>query len=387
MSMRTVWSLKNFSRTVIRAAGFGYVRTAHSGFTAARARSLPDRHYRSCPPLCVNTAGGRAGSRDCGSRLPLTLMCAAAFSLFSKLRGDVDDDDEDLSEAEKKIVYMLKKAKLSIMKEEMDEAEEILHETLHLAQECKSKRAIVYTYDLMANLALLRGQYDSAERLFKTTMVYMLDSGTKQDDNSFLEVSLKLASVYAAQNQKDLAVAGYQFCILSLDERTEKEKDAPQEIMTAEEKSNTRLLLGLCLDSYARYLVSQSQLLHAQVMYEKALQICVEEQGDLHPQAITLLNDLATVMEAQGRYDEAHTYVSQALHRAIKSDHPDYHILLSNMATIFMHQGGTENLLAAERIFKEALIKAEDKKDTPSVQYIHKGLSELAKRREESQNI
>ncbi|XP_077336428.1 tetratricopeptide repeat protein 19, mitochondrial isoform X2 [Lithobates pipiens] len=274
------------------------------------------------------------------------------------------------------------------MKGEMDEAEEILHGTLHLAQENKSKRAIIYTYDLMANVALLRGQYDNAEKLFKTTMVYMLESGIKQDDNSFLEISLKLASIYASQNKKDLAVAGYQFCILSLEEKTKMEKDLPQDILTAEEKTNTRLLLGLSLDSYARYLVSQSQLLHAQVMLERALHISKEEQGDLHPQTITLLNDLATVMEAQGRYDEAYGFVSQALPLAEKADHPDYHILLTNMATILMHQGGMKHLADAEGIFREALKKAEEKKDAISVQYIQEGLSKLNSRKEEkSQKI
>lgn len=311
-------------------------------------------------------------------------MSAAAFSIFSKLH----EEDEDLSESEQQIVYLLKKAKLSIMKGEMDEAEEILHRTLHLAQENKSKRAIIYTYDLMANVALLRGQYDNAEKLFKTTMVYMLESGIKQDDNSFLEISLKLASIYASQNQKDLAVAGYQFCILSLEEKTKMEKDLSQDILTAEEKTNTRLLLGLSLDSYARYLVSQSQLLHAQVMLERALHICKEEQGDLHPQTITLLNDLATVMEAQGRYDEAYAFVSQALPLAEKADHPDHHILLTNMATILMHQGGIEHLADAERIFREALKKAEEKKDAISVRYIQEGLSKLTMRKEEkSQKI
>ncbi|XP_018416526.1 PREDICTED: tetratricopeptide repeat protein 19, mitochondrial [Nanorana parkeri] len=384
MSVRTVWSLGNFSRAVIRTATLRCVQTAHRRVGIAVKRDIPGRRGSRGTPPCVMTPGRWAGSRDCSLRPPFFLMSCAAFSIFSKLR----EEDEDLSEPEQEIVYLLKKAKLSIMKDEMDEAEELLHKTLHLAQECKSKRAILYTYDLMANLALLRGRYDTAEKLFKTTMVYMLDSGIKQDDNSFLEISLKLASIFAAQNQKDLAVAGYQFCILSLDTRTKQERDLPEEVMAAEEKTNTRLLLGLCLDSYARYLVSESQLLHAQVMYEKALKICKEEQGDLHPQTITLLNDLATVMEAQGRYDEAYTFASQALHLAEKADHPDHHIMLSNMAAILMHQGKMENLVDAERIFRKALMKAEEKKDAKSVQFIQEGLSKLARqKKEKGQNI
>ncbi|XP_063811935.1 tetratricopeptide repeat protein 19, mitochondrial isoform X3 [Pseudophryne corroboree] len=269
------------------------------------------------------------------------------------------------------------------MKGEMEEAEDILHKTLHLAQECDSTRAITYTYDLMANLAFLRGNYESAEKLFKTTMVYMLDGGIKQDDNKFIEVSLKLASIYAVLNQKDLAVAGFQFCILSLDEKIEKEKDLPEEVQTAEERKNTRLLLGLCLDSYARYLVANKQLVYAQTMYEKALQICIEEQGELHPQTVTLLSDLASVMEAQGHYDEAYAFVNQALGLAEKIEHPNHHVILSNLAMILMHQG-SDHLADTERIFKQALAKAEEKKDSESIQYIKEGLSEVARRQEKN---
>ncbi|XP_068122119.1 tetratricopeptide repeat protein 19, mitochondrial [Hyperolius riggenbachi] len=365
---RTAQSLWRVSRCVTRAAG-GCPRAQQWGLQR-RGLSGASRY--------VMTSKGRGRSHSCRQRCPLTLLSAAAFSIFSK----TTEKDEDLSEPEEEIVFLLKKSKLSIMKGELDEAEELLHKILHLAQQCESKRAVIYTYDLMANLAFLRGQHDNAEKLFKTTMVHMLDNGIKQDDNSFLEISLKLASIYAAQNKRDLAVPGFQFCIKSLEEKTEKEKDLPEELLTAEAKTNTRLLLGLSLDSYARYLVTQSQLFHAQTMYEKAIRICKEEQGEMHPQTITLLNDLATVLEAQGRYDEAYATVTQALHLAEKSQHPDHHIVLGNMASILMHRGisgETEDVANVEWIFRLALSKAEEKEDAQSIQHIKKGLSELAK--------
>ncbi|XP_075710488.1 tetratricopeptide repeat protein 19, mitochondrial isoform X2 [Rhinoderma darwinii] len=335
-------------------------------------RRAPARTRLGAPTIsyvCVLNPGRQDGSYNSSTRPPFFLLSAAAFSLFSKL---VEDKDEGLTLAEENIIYHLKKAKLSIMKGEMEEAEEVLHKTLRLAHECESKRAIIYTYDL-------------AEKLFKTTLVYMIDGGIKQDANSFIEISLKLSSIYAALNQKDLAVSGFQFCIMSLNEKIEKEKDLSEEILTAEERTNTRLLLGLCLDSYARYLVANSQLMHAQTMYEKALQICREEQGELHPQTVTLLSDLATVLEAQGRYDEAFTFIKQAHDLAQKTEHANQHVILGNMAMILLHQ---ERLVDAERIFKEALTKAEEKKDSWSVYYIQEGLSELSKRKkDQEQNL
>ncbi|KAK1346692.1 hypothetical protein QTO34_000552 [Cnephaeus nilssonii] len=47
---------------------------------------------------------------------------------------------------------------LSIMKDEPEEAELILHEALRLAIQSDNKKAIIYTYDLMANLAFIRGR-------------------------------------------------------------------------------------------------------------------------------------------------------------------------------------------------------------------------------------
>lgn len=57
-------------------------------------------------------------------------------------------------------------------------------------------------------------------------------------------------------------------------------------LFAAEEKANTRLLLGMSLDSYARYLLDINQLSVAQKMYEKALQISSEVQGETHPQVM-----------------------------------------------------------------------------------------------------
>ncbi|XP_053560556.1 tetratricopeptide repeat protein 19, mitochondrial [Bombina bombina] len=309
---------------------------------------------------------------------PIPLLAVAAFSFFSKL---VDNEQEENTESEEQIIYLLKKAKLSMMKDEMEEAEVILHQALHMAQQGDSRRAILYTNDLMANLALLRGQLDKSEKLFKATMRYMLEDGVKQDDNAFIEISLKLASIYAAQKRDGIAVAGYQFCIMSLEEKIEKERDLPDDILTAEDKSNTRLLLGLCLDSYGRYLLDNSHLSLAQNMYEKALKICREEQGELHPHTLTLMNDLATVLDAQGHHDKAFAIVNQASELAHKTEHPDHHVLLSNMAAILMYQG-PEHLANAEQIFKEALKKAKEKKDAASVEYIQKRLSELEQRKE-----
>ncbi|XP_074969721.1 tetratricopeptide repeat protein 19, mitochondrial isoform X2 [Phalacrocorax aristotelis] len=300
-----------------------------------------------------------------------TLGSLGALSLFPR------DDEEDGEDA---IILLLKRAKLSVLKGELGEAERLLHEALRLSHRSDNRKAIVYTYSMMANVAFMQGQLDNAEKLYKASMSYLLAGDTKEDDNAILEMSLKLASIYAAQKQHKLALAGYEFCILTLEEKIAKQKDLPEDVLPAEEKANTRLLLGMSLDSYARYLLNVNQLPVAQRMYEKALQISNDVQGETHPQTVVLMNDLATVLDAQGRYDEAYSHVKRAAELAKETRHPEEHMVLNNLAAILMHK----DFLQAKQVYEEALKQAQQKGDVASVQHIQEELAELAKRRKGS---
>uniref|UniRef100_A0A8C8S8I0 Tetratricopeptide repeat protein 19, mitochondrial n=1 Tax=Pelusios castaneus TaxID=367368 RepID=A0A8C8S8I0_9SAUR len=325
-------------------------------------------------------AGPRPGRGGPGAGGVLAAL--AAFSLFSKNMEEKKEGES--TRTEDTIIFLLKKAKLSIMKGELEEAERILHEALRLSHQSDNKKAVIYTYDLMANLAFLRGQLDSAEKLFKAAMSFLLAGDMKQDDNAIIEMSLKLASIYAAQNQHKLAFAGYEFCILTLEEKLAKYKDLPEDVLPAEERNNTNLLLGMSLDSYSRYLLANNQLPAAQRMYEKALQISREVQGDTHPQTVVLMNDLATVLDAQGLYDDAWAHAKRACELAKQTQHPEEHMVLNNLAGILMHK---EDFLQAKQFYKEALKQAELKGDTASIQHIKEELAELARRRKTSNEV
>ncbi|KAF4789797.1 Tetratricopeptide repeat protein 19, mitochondrial [Turdus rufiventris] len=248
------------------------------------------------------------------------------------------------------------------MRGDLAEAERLLHQALRRAHQQDNRQAIIYTYSMMGNVAYMQGQLDN-------------------DDNAILEISLKLASIYAAQKQDKLAVAGYQFCILTLEEKIAKQKDLPEDVLSAEEKANTQLLLGMSLDSYARYLLNIKELPAAQKMYEKALQISSDVQGETHPQSVVLMSDLATVLDAQGRYEEAHAYSRRAAELARATQHPEEHMVLNNLAAILMHK---EDFMQAKQVYKEALKQAQQKGDAASVQHIQEELAELAKRRKGS---
>ncbi|XP_061461229.1 tetratricopeptide repeat protein 19, mitochondrial isoform X3 [Rhineura floridana] len=247
------------------------------------SQARPRRSGDRTRPHAKSRLTGTAGAATLVGSLSLSV-----FSMFSRKAEKEKQGEEGQNEEteEDTIIFLLKKAKLSIMKGELEEAERLLHEAAGLSHQSDNKKAIIYTYDTMANLAFLRGQLDHAEKLFKAAMSYLLAGDMKQDDNAIIEMSLKLASIYAAQEQHKLALAGYEFCILTLEEKIAKQKDMPADGLPEEEKVDTLLLLGMTLDSYARFLLAHDQAAVAQRMYKRALQISLDVQGETHPQKI-----------------------------------------------------------------------------------------------------
>nr|XP_055057851.1 tetratricopeptide repeat protein 19, mitochondrial isoform X1 [Misgurnus anguillicaudatus] len=307
------------------------------------------------------------------SEWTLAAWGAMAFSIF----GSSDERTEE-QKLEDELILLLKKAKYSMMTGELDTANVFLHKAVRLAHQTHNNDAIIYTYSLMANLAFIQGQLDNAEKLFKAAMSFMLSGGTPQDDNAVIEMSLKLASIYATQNKNELAEHGFQFCTESLEAKIEKHKDLPPESLSDEERKDTRLLLGLSLDARARYLASHRRFTVACRDYRHALQICQEEQGESHPQSLVLMSDLATVLDLQGKHDEALVYVRRAVDLGQAAGHPDQHVLLGNMAGILMHKGEFEE---SGKLYQEALSLAHAAGDTEAIEQLQEGLRELANRK------
>lgn len=192
-------------------------------------------------------------------------------------------------------------------------------------------------------------------------------------------MSLKLASIYASQNKNELAEHGFQFCTESLEAKIEKQKDLPADAISEEERKDTRLLLGLSLDARARYLASLQRLSGAYRDYRLALQICQEEQGETHPQTLVLMSDLATVLDLQGKHDEALVQVKKAVELGQMAGYSDQHVLLGNMAGILMHKGEFKESV---EMYKKATSLAQAAGDAEAVEQFEEGLKELNRRKE-----
>ncbi|XP_022073004.1 tetratricopeptide repeat protein 19, mitochondrial isoform X1 [Acanthochromis polyacanthus] len=327
------------------------------------------------------------------------LWAAVAFSLF----GSEEDQRDEAQRKEDEMVLLLKKAKLSMHRGQLQAASGFLHQAVVLAHQNHNNQAIIYTYSLMANLAYVQGQLDSAEKLFKAAMSFMLAGGTPEDDNAVIEMSLKLATIYAEQNRAELAEHGFRFCTESLEAKLEKHKELQEDEQTGENRCDTlrragsssqtvclsseeqevlrketRLLLGLCLDSRARYRAATLHLKQAGQDYLDALNICRQEQGDTHPQTLVLMSDLATILDLQGRHDDALVLVQQAVDLSRSTGHPDLHVLLGNLAGILLHTGRMDDSV---RFYQEALNLARQAGDQEAVERIQEGLKEVKKRR------
>ncbi|XP_077956235.1 tetratricopeptide repeat protein 19, mitochondrial isoform X2 [Gasterosteus aculeatus] len=321
--------------------------------------------------------GGGGASRGAARRC---LMAVIAFSLFSS--ADEDRRDE-AQRKEDEMILLLKKAKLSVSRGQLEAASGLLHQAVAVAHQTHNHQAVIYAYSLMANLAYVQGQLDHAEKLFKAAMSFMLSGGMPQDDNAVIEMSLKLATIYAEQNKAELAEIGFAFCTESLEAKLQKHKETAVEDLTEEQEAlrkETRLLLGLCFDSRARYRASTLHLKQAGQDYQKALDICLQEQGHTHPQTLVLMSDLATILDLQGRHDNALELVQRAVDLSRSTGHPDQHVLLGNMAGILLHKGRLEDSV---RFYLQALGLARQAGDQEAVEKIQEGLQEVKKRSQE----
>lgn len=61
------------------------------------------------------------------------------------------------------------------------------------------------------------------------------------------------------------------------------------------------------------------------------------------------MSDLATILDLQGRHDEALVLVQQAVDLSRSAGHPDQHVLLGNMAGILLHTGVCVCVLIGEK--------------------------------------
>lgn len=110
-----------------------------------------------------------------GSSQPILFTIAGIWSFFRK------DDEEETPE--QKLIMTIKRSILCIQREQYDKAEQMLHLALRMAQDLQHKDGITYVYDVMANLAMEREQFEKAEKLFVDVMKRLFADGHTEDSS------------------------------------------------------------------------------------------------------------------------------------------------------------------------------------------------------------
>ncbi|KAK8383081.1 hypothetical protein O3P69_011536 [Scylla paramamosain] len=287
-------------------------------------RKLADHSWTLGPNnLRSHTSGGEHTGRG---RHGWSLASALALSIFSTR----PEGEEEKKESE--LIIMIKRGILALKSGELKKAEQLLHVGLKMAQETNNQQAVTYIFDLLANLAYQREEYPKAERLFKDVLQRLLSGGMAEDDNAVVEISLKLASVYASEGDYEKAVQGFQFCIATQEEKINKKGEAALD-------EDTLLLWAMSMDWYARFLLNLHKFELAKQHFLKAYEMSARVNGVGHSQTAVLLNDIGSVCSLQKNYTEAIEYLEKAITAAREAQSSEIGSFYVNLGTVYLQQG------------------------------------------------
>lgn len=206
-----------------------------------------------------------------------------------------------------KMKKLLKKIKSLTSKEKYNsELEKHFLAAVRFASEQSDLNAIIHVQDMWANYCMLVSNMDKAEILLRALTQNLIFSGLDTDDPAVIKASLKLATIYAYKGKHELAAAGYSWSAKSCRDRLKRlEKGSPDYLKILN-------LLGMVLDSYARYSHLTGKNTEALRLNKEALEISQEVFGEKSSHAMLLYNSIATVYAAMGDNENALVNVNLA---------------------------------------------------------------------------
>ncbi|XP_055858402.1 tetratricopeptide repeat protein 19 homolog, mitochondrial-like isoform X2 [Episyrphus balteatus] len=228
------------------------------------------------------------------------------FSFFSK------KDDEETPED--KLIMTIKRSILAIQRKEYDKAEQMLHLALRMAQDLQHKDGITYVYDVLANLAMERGQFKNAEKLFADVMRRLFANGESED-------SLK--------ENFEKATQGFNWAL-------DKLKKLP-------DSEDLNEIKAITCDWYGQLLVEQQKYAEAKKCFEEAFDIFLKKYGETYSELVPLLNNLSVA--ALGLHDtkSAREYLKMALELVKKiPEATNEGLLQANLGLVYLRDGLAE---------------------------------------------
>jgi len=179
-----------------------------------------------------------------------------------------------------------------------------------------------------------------------------------ENDNVIIEISLKLASLYAMQQKKMEAEEGYKFCVAMLTPKMEEQekkwntKAAQKATVIKEDISkdalattvqDTAVLLGMSLGSYGRFLMYERRFPEALSYFDRSKVFCKNTMGMDSNQYSVILNDIATLYILTQNYEEAKTVINEGIDLTRKHNLPEIAILHCNLGALHLRTGEYES--------------------------------------------
>ena len=266
-------------------------------------------------------------------------------------------DEKQRQELHESMVLNIKKAILKLRDQEFNNAEDLLHVALGIAQQIKDEQAEIFILDLLANMYFETRDYVKAEKAFKEVLSRELSSGRPEDTESVIEISAKLAKMYAEKGDTEKAKSGFDFCIEKFEkvfaELTENNKEEVMDLYFKVVQWGSELLVDMESKS-------EESLKEATKLIEKALQKAKElkQTGSMSYQ--TLANNLSTLYAWQNRVEEAVEMMTDTIKLAMSSGHWSLGSFHLNLAHIYAEHGDFAN---AEIQMKKAEDWAKSRKD------------------------
>ena len=156
---------------------------------------------------------------------------------------------------------------------------------LRMAQDLQSRDGITYVYDAMANLAMERGEFEKAEKLFVDVMKRLFGDGAQEDDLRLLHISAKIAHMAEQSGHLEKARQGFEWVIKKLEERM---KAVPDDATLKE-------LWGMTQNWYAQTLMQSNAMAEAKKGFEDAYKVYKEIHQKIEEDGLMLLNNLGVV--------------------------------------------------------------------------------------------
>ncbi|CAI9718368.1 repeat 19, mitochondrial-like [Octopus vulgaris] len=272
-----------------------------------------------------------------------------SFSLFDLWHVNEKVPEEDRV---KRLVYEARKSQKD---GELLKCEKYYHEALSVVIQRHQNKEIddnellqarTYLFDCLANLSFSLNEFDKAEKLYKETIKGCVQAGMPTNGNVILEISLKLANIYAIEDRSEEAILGFEFCINTLREKL-KEGEKKEEVKKEESKKedeweelykDTEALLGMCLDSYGRYLLRLSDYDKAEKMLSDSFCIAKKCLGDTHRQTLVIMTNLGVANIFKKNYAFAEQLILQAIKIGEDIDAEEISALYCNLGAVYLAQ-------------------------------------------------